>query len=176
MSNSERDLGFWLRAWLPVVLGVGVIALESTILFSAQITSGPLRALYQALFGPVGNLEWSHVHFYIRKSGHFLGYGLLALAWLRAWWMTLPRSVFMTDALLALVGTAMTAGADELHQTFLPGRTGTPWDVLIDCLGAITLQLVVYVGMRIFRPKRLARLAEMRSVQPCEPARQRTRA
>jgi hypothetical protein len=41
----------------------------------------------------------------------------------------------------------------------LPGRTGTPWDVLIDCSGAISLQLVVYVCMRIFRPKRLARPA-----------------
>jgi VanZ family protein len=73
--------------------------------------------------------------------------------------MTLPRSVFLTDALLALLGTAMTASADELHQALLPGRTGTPWDVLIDCSGAITLQLVVYVSMRIFRPKRLTRTA-----------------
>jgi VanZ family protein len=159
VSNRERSSGFWLRAWLPVALGVAVIALESTRLFSAQETSGPLRALYQALFGAVGDHDWVQIHFYVRKSGHFLGYGLLALAWLRAWWMTLPRSVFLTDALLALLGTAMTASADELHQALLPGRTGTPWDVLIDCSGAITLQLVVYVSMRIFRPKRLTRTA-----------------
>jgi VanZ family protein len=159
VSNSERGSGFWIRAWLPVALGAGVIALESTTLFSAQETSGPLRALYQALFGLASNQDWALIHFYIRKSGHFLGFGLLGLAWLRAWWMTLPRSVFLTDALLALLGTAMTASADELHQAFLPGRTGTPWDVLIDCSGAIALQLVVYVCMRIFRPKRLARIA-----------------
>lgn len=157
MSNRERRLGFWLRAWLPVVLGIGVIALESTTLFGAEHTSGPFRMVYQALFGPVSDVDWAPIHFFIRKSGHFLGYGLLALAWLRAWWLTLPKSVFLTDALLALLGTAMTASADEIHQTFLPGRTGTPWDVLIDCTGAITLQLVVYVCMRIFRPKRLAR-------------------
>jgi len=159
VSNKRRSSGFWIRAWLPVLVGVAVIALESTRLFSAQETSGPLRVVYQALFGPVGDHDWAQIHFYIRKSGHFLGYGLLALTWLRAWWMTLPRSVFLTDALLALLGTAMTASADELHQAFLPGRTGTPWDVLIDCSGAITLQLVVYVSMRIFRPKRLSRLA-----------------
>lgn len=158
MSNSERGSSNWIRAWLPVVLGVGVIALESTTLFGARETSGPLRALFQALFGPVGDQDWAPIHFYIRKSGHFLGFGLLGLAWLRAWWLTLPRSVFLTDALLALLGTAMTASADELHQAFLPGRTGNPWDVLIDCTGAITLQLVVYVCMRIFRPKRLARI------------------
>ena len=157
MWNSKRGAGFWLRAWLPVAIGMGGIALESTMLFSAQQTAVPLRMLFQALFGPVTDQDWNTIHFYIRKSGHFLGYGLLALAWLRAWWMTLPRSIFLTDAMLALLGTAMTASADELHQSFLQGRTGTPWDVLIDCTGAITLQLVVYVVMRIFRPKRLAR-------------------
>jgi VanZ family protein len=174
VSNKGRGWVFWLRAWLPVFLGVGIIALESTNLFSAQETYAPLRVLYQALFGPVGDSDWAQIHLYIRKSGHFLGYGLLALTWLRAWWMTLPKSVFLTDALLALLGTAMTASADELHQAFLPGRTGTPWDVLIDCSGAITLQLVVYVCMRIFRPKRLSRPAQKSPVQPCEPAPQRT--
>ncbi len=73
------------------------------------------------------------------------------------WWMTLPRSLFLVDAALAFLGTAMTASADEFHQTFLPNRTGSPWDVLLDCSGALTMQLLVYVFMRIFKPKRLAR-------------------
>jgi VanZ family protein len=51
------------------------------------------------------------------------------------------------------------ASADEWHQTFLPNRTGSAWDVLLDCCGAITLQVVVYVFMRLMRPKRLARAA-----------------
>jgi VanZ family protein len=82
---------------------------------------------------------------------------LLGLTWLRAWWMTLPRSVFLQDTALALLGTAMTASADEYHQSFLPNRTSSPWDVLIDCCGALAMQLLVYVCMRIFRPKRLER-------------------
>lgn len=159
MSNSKQGVRFWLRAWLPVIFGVGIIALESTVLFGTQETSGPFRMLYQALFGPVNDQDWNTIHFYIRKSGHFFGYGLLALAWLRAWWMTLPKSVFLTDAMLALLGTAITASADELHQSFLHGRTGTPWDVLLDCAGAVALQLLVYVSMRIFKPKRLVREA-----------------
>jgi VanZ family protein len=94
----------------------------------------------------------------IRKSGHFLGYGTMGLLWLRAWWMTMPHSYFLTDAMLALLGTAMVASADEFHQTFLPNRTGTPWDVLLDCCGAMVLQFVVYIFMRCLRPKRLARV------------------
>ncbi len=115
--------------------------------------------LYQALFGPVDNAEWATIHFHIRKSGHFLGYGLLSLTWLRAWRMTLPKSLFVTNALLALLGTAMTASADELHQTLLPGRTGTPWDILLDCSGAITLQLIALACMLIIRPKSGQRVA-----------------
>jgi len=48
--------------------------------------------------------------------------------------------------------------ADEWHQTFLPNRTGSVWDVLLDCCGALTLEALVYVFMRIFRPKKLARV------------------
>jgi len=157
MSNRRGNLNYFLRAWFPVIAGMCIIAIESTAMFSSQNTSGPFRTIYQALFGPVSDHDWAPIHGVIRKSGHFIGYGLLGLAWLRAWWMTLPKSVFLTDALLALFGTAITASADELHQTFLPGRTGSPWDILIDCSGAITLQLLVYVSMRIFKPKRLAR-------------------
>ena len=160
MSNSSRgSLRYWISTWLPVVIGIGVIALESTEMFGAEYTTGPLRRIYQFLFGRVSDSNWEIIHHYVRKSGHFIGYGLIGLAWLRAWWMTLPRSRFLPDALLALAGTALVASCDEWHQTFLPNRTGTPWDVLLDCTGAITLQLIVYVFMRTLRPKRLARAA-----------------
>jgi VanZ family protein len=159
MLSSRRGFKFWISAWLPVALGIAVIALESTEMMGADHTSGPLRLMFQAIFGPVSDARWELLHHYIRKSGHFLGYGFIGLAWLRAWWMTLPRSRFLHDALLALLGTALVASSDEWHQTFLPNRTGSPWDVLLDCCGAITLQLIVYTYMRLFRPKRLARAA-----------------
>jgi VanZ family protein len=99
------------------------------------------------------------IHNLIRKSGHFLAFEAIGLAWLRAWWRTLPHSRFLLDSLLALLGTGLVASADEWHQTYLPNRTGTPWDVLLDCCGVITLQLMVYLFMRAFKPKRLARAA-----------------
>ena len=49
------------------------------------------------------------------------------------------------------------ASLDELHQTYLPNRTGSLWDVLLDCCGAIALQLLVYAWLRLFRPKKLIR-------------------
>lgn len=157
MSSNGRSLNFWIHVWWPVALGICIIAIESTPEFGADRTSGPLRAIFQAIFGPVSNSNWDTIHHLVRKTGHFVGYGLLGLAWLRAWWMTLPRSLFVVDTVLALLGTAMTASADEFHQTFLPNRTGTPWDVLLDCSGALAMQFMVYVFMRMFRPKRLER-------------------
>lgn len=156
MSNSERGLKFWISAWLPVAIGVGVIALESTKYFGADHTSGPLRAIFEAIFRHVSDARWEGIHHYIRKTGHFVGYGLIGLAWLRAWWMTLPHSAFRKDAVLALAGTALIAVSDEYHQSFLPNRTSSPWDVLLDCCGATVMVLLAYLFFRMLRPKRLA--------------------
>jgi VanZ family protein len=141
---------------LPVAVAIGIIALESTPYFGADRTSGPLRWLWESVFGRVSNAHWGHIHMLIRKSGHFVGYGLIGLTWLRAWRMTLPRAGFIVDAVLALIGTALVASADEFHQTYLPNRTGTPWDVLLDCCGAIVLQLMFYVFLRLSARRRLA--------------------
>jgi VanZ family protein len=159
MSNNRRGLWFWAYAWFPVLLGIAIIAFESQEYMGADHTSEPLRRLYETFFGHVSNADWANIHHYIRKTGHFVGYGFIGLAWLRAWWLTLPRSRFLHDSLLALMGTALVASCDEWHQSYLPNRTGTPWDVLLDCTGAIVLQLIIYVFMRTLRPKRLARTA-----------------
>jgi len=158
-SSGWRRLGYWIYIWAPVAIGIVIIAIESTEAFGTDKTSHPLRRLYEALFGHVSDRQWHVIHHLIRKTGHFFGYGFIGLAWLRAWWFTMPRSRFVTDALLALLGTAVVASCDEWHQTFLPNRTGTPWDVLLDCTGAVLLQLMVYAFVRRFRPKDLARAA-----------------
>jgi len=159
MSNNRRSARFWIKTWLPVLLAILMIVVESTEWMGADHTSGPLRMIWQAIFGQVSDPEWQIIHHYLRKAGHFIGYGFVGLTWLRAWWMTLPKSHFWTDTLLALLGTALIAASDEFHQSFVPNRTASPWDVLIDCCGAATLQLVVYLFMRINRPKVLVRAA-----------------
>jgi len=140
-------------------VGIGVIVLESTSYLGADHTTGPFRWVWEHIFGPVADAHWEILHHYIRKTGHFLGYGTMGLLWLRAWWMTLPRARFLLDALLALLGTAVVASADEFHQSFLANRTGLPSDVLLDCCGAFVLLLLAYVALRIAAPRRHARAA-----------------
>ena len=65
------------------------------------------------------------------KVGHAIGYGLLGLAFRHAFAPHGRRAVWM-----ALLATAAYAGFDELHQSFVPGRSGSTLDVAIDTLAA----------------------------------------
>jgi VanZ family protein len=142
-----------LSAWVPVLICVLVIATESTPVFGADHTTGPLRRLFEHLFGPIAEAQWLGLHIFIRKTGHFTGYGILSLAWFRACWMTWPfrgypiRSWIAPHG-LAMLGTLFIASSDEFHQTFLPNRTGSFRDVMTDCTGGLVAQLAVLLWMR----------------------------
>ena len=75
----------------------------------------------------------------IKKAGHLLAYGVLALL---AKWVG-----FSTRSSLVLV--LAYAASDELHQRYIPGRHGNILDVLIDMLGAVlALLLAHYLSFR----------------------------
>jgi VanZ family protein len=138
------------------VLCVLVIATESTAYFGSDHTSGPLRRLCEWLLGRrIHQAAWEQVHFLIRKCGHFTGYGILSAAWFRAFWITLREGagsfgVRGTVHGLAMAGTLLVASADEFHQGFLPNRTSSFRDVMIDCAGGLVAQLLIWCIMRLF--------------------------
>jgi VanZ family protein len=152
-SGGAGGIMHFVSAWLPVLVCVLIISQESTAAFGADRTTGPLQRFFEYFFGHFTQPEWWRLHLMIRKGGHFIGYGILSLAWFRAFWMTawtsLPISRRIKVAhMLAMLGTLAVASADEFHQTFLPNRTGTAWDVLVDCTGAALVQVVVWLWMR----------------------------
>ena len=150
-TEEDRTFVYWIRAWLPVGLAILLITMESTEYLGSDHTSGPLRWLWEHVFGPVTEEAWALFHHLIRKTGHFIGYGLVALAWLRAFWMSLPRWNFLQTASLALLGTALTASADEFHQSFLPNRTALASDVVLDCCGGACMQLAFFLLIKLTR-------------------------
>jgi len=99
--------------WLPALLLMLVI-----FLFSAQPSSD------------LPDFDWADR--IVKKGGHMIGYGLLALSYWRAldfkrqgWW-------------LAWCLAFLYAITDEYHQSFVVGRSASIWDVLIyDNLGAL---------------------------------------
>jgi VanZ family protein len=71
----------------------------------------------------------------VKKGGHALGYGLLALAFLRG--LKGERSAVVPRQLFTAWGMAVLYSAsDEFHQSFVPGRHPALTDVMIDALGA----------------------------------------
>jgi VanZ family protein len=143
---------WWLLVWAPVAIAIGIICIESTGTFSSQNTSDWLRPIFERLFGAMQDSTWELFHHYLRKTGHFIGYGTVGLTFLRAWLHTLDRhgrgllpSWRLESAVLAIVSTAIVASGDEIHQTFLPSRTGSPVDVLLDTTGACVMCLMVWL-------------------------------
>lgn len=68
-----------------------------------------------------------------RKFVHAAEFGLLAFLW----WRVLRTLTTRQRALIAAFAMAVAyAATDELHQTFVDGRHGSPVDVLIDSAGA----------------------------------------
>ena len=152
-SRGRGRLRHLASAWIPVLVCILVIAMESTIYFGADHTTGPLQRFFEFLFQRhFTQPEWWRLHLMIRKSGHFTGYGILSLSWFRALWMTWPLGNDLKPRLkihsLAMLGTLLVASGDEFHQTFLANRNGSVWDVMVDCSGGLVMQLLVWLWMR----------------------------
>jgi VanZ family protein len=106
--------------WLPPVLLMGLI-----FFFSAQpsLDSG---------------LGWADS--VGRKLVHFAEYALLCFLWWRLLRTGMPAR---RAAFLAFVISSLYAASDELHQSFVDGRHGTPVDWAIDSAGAAAAALAV---------------------------------
>ena len=81
-----------------------------------------------------------------RKAAHFSEYALLTALWWRALRTRTADSAALVGAVAIAVGYAIT---DEIHQTFVDGRTGTPVDVLIDTAGAATAAALIHRRRRV---------------------------
>ena len=141
-------------AWLPVLLGLTVICLESTSTMSGANTGRWLEDLCRWLWGHPDESAVASANLVLRKVGHFCGYGTLALLFRRAWMITLRLSwkgsrsrLPFSAAALAVVCTFFVACLDEVHQRFLPGRFSSFYVVMIDTSGAILFNWVVRIMM-----------------------------
>ena len=70
------------------------------------------------------------------KSGHSIGYALLAVLLLRALARGRLRDVTWRWVAVAIVWATLYGVSDEFHQLFVPGRSADRYDVLADCAGA----------------------------------------
>jgi VanZ family protein len=161
MPGQSQPISHRILNWLPAAIAVLVIRLESTAVMSAANTSQWLLPYWIKLFGPITPEHWEVVHHLIRKCGHLTGYGITSICFFHGWRTTLAvkqdalqplenalKAMWHKSSLLALLCTLVIASSDEIHQSFLPGRTATPVDVCIDMTGTIIAQFIVQQIMR----------------------------
>ena len=104
--------------WLPPLLLMAVIFLLSA---QPSLDSG---------------LGW--IDLVGRKLIHLAVYALLCLLW---WRLLRTRMSAGRAALVAFTLSSLYAATDELHQSFVDGRTGTPVDWALDSVGAAAVAL-----------------------------------
>jgi VanZ family protein len=114
--------GSVVRLWLPVVAWAALIFALSSV-----------PDLGTGLGG------WDLV---LRKLAHAAEYAVLGALLLRA--TARPGAAFVLGTLYAV--------SDELHQSFVPGRAGSPLDVALDTVG-VAIGIVLW---QVVRARRLA--------------------
>jgi VanZ family protein len=109
-----------LDPWLPPIL---VMAAIFTLSAQPDLSSG------------LGTIDLIG-----RKIVHMAEYALLCFLWWRALRTVVPHTRALA---LAFALTVAYACSDELHQTFVEGRSGNPLDVAIDTAGAAAAVLAI---------------------------------
>jgi VanZ family protein len=142
-----------LRAWLAVVAWAALISFFSTGWFSGEHTSGVLLPILRAMLPGATPEQLLAVHALIRKGAHVFEYTVLGALLVRA----LREEGLRGSALLAAaVGLGVAyAALDELHQVFVPSRTPSPHDVVVDAMGVVT-GVILAIARRAGLPLRPA--------------------
>lgn len=143
-----------LLYYLPALLWTALVLASSTDTFSAAHTFRWLMEALTRLAGHPPSPERVYViNVLWRKATHVTAYGLVGLLWFRA--LRADSIVRWTArwSWQAIGLTALFASADEIHQAFVPSRTGSVSDILLDVGGAALFVVLLRVSqVLLFRP------------------------
>jgi VanZ family protein len=133
-----------IKNWLLVVAWAGLISYFSTDHFSSLNTGEIFGLLLSWLFPDMPSEDIEPVHGTIRKLGHLGEYFVLSALFLWALQNETGRKWKLRQAVHTLVFVLLYAIGDEFHQSFVPSRTASSGDVIIDMLGGICAILWTY--------------------------------
>ena len=83
------------------------------------------------------------IHFITRKIAHFTEYAILGFLAARAFRSSPRPGIYRHWFLISATLVVVYALIDEYHQSFVPSRTASIFDSLIDMAGGLTALLVV---------------------------------
>ena len=112
---------------------------------------GPFLAALAGIFWLSSMSDVPGAHYFWDKLLHTVGYAGLGVLALRAFHggFERPRPA---PTIYAAVAVVLWGISDEFHQSFVPGRNASAWDVLADAVGfAIAVALVATAMSRAVR-------------------------
>ena len=141
--NKLSDSSLLKSAWFRWSLVLGWMAI--IFAFSHQANSGTVTEEY---FG-VMNVP-------IRKMGHLGEYFILYVLTKFAIDGT-TSGITKYSAIIALFFSILYAASDEWHQSFVPGRSASARDVLIDSTGALMGLISYYIASKLYAKHQLSK-------------------
>lgn len=128
-----------LKPWLPVIVWMTIIFYLSHQPSEAsnELSTGLIETvagMIQSLI-PILKINIESYTFIVRKLAHLIAYFILGYLVTRA----LNRHTMKISEviIIAFFICVLYALSDEVHQLFVPGRSGEVRDVLIDSVGAV---------------------------------------
>lgn len=134
---------------------------ETSGSLSLRLCGTVLRSANRLLSLGLTELElWARadsIHFGVRKAAHMTEYFFLTMGIFFPLWIRFltgaagssRKSTFYKILLLTFFLSVVCASLDEFHQVFVPGRSGSPADVLIDSVGICAACGILF----LFRPR-----------------------
>jgi VanZ family protein len=133
-----------VKNWLPAIAWACLISFFSTGVFSSDQTSLYLIPVLHLLIPQASAETLELMHAIIRKTAHLTEYFIFSILLVRAL-RGQERGWKLRWAIWAVVLAAGYASFDEFHQSFVPSRTASPWDALLDTAGASAAQVVLWL-------------------------------
>jgi VanZ family protein len=117
----------------------------STDVLSAEHTSRFLVPFLRWLDPHISFATITTINVVLRKLGHLTEYAILAALLWRALRGTLRSTSTIPLVALAFTASALFAASDEFHQSFVPTRTPSENDVVIDICGAVVAIAICWI-------------------------------
>lgn len=131
-----------ISRYLPLIAWMAFISFASTGNFSAGNTSRVIGPLVLWLFPDTTPETMVAIHGVARKIAHLAEYALLGILAARAFRGSSREWLSRRWIVVSLALVIVYALADEYHQSFVPSRTGTIYDSLIDMAGGFAALVI----------------------------------
>jgi VanZ family protein len=129
--------------YLPLIAWLAFISFASSDNFNAGNTSRIIGPLILWLFPNTSPETLDVVHFIMRKIAHFTEYAILGFLAARAFRTSSHHAIKQRWFLICVSLVVVYALLDEYHQSFVPSRTASIFDSMIDMTGGLTALLIV---------------------------------